>query len=193
MSLLRHDRLPAIGGPHHGETLPIISGADRLLTCEPARIDITALGDEHADYLPGPLRTTTYKRTRISTDERWYVDLLLAEGCQLRRVQTQQLTWTLCLGIVIALGRGICWHPLRWLDVQRNYAEDDASFVGSIEWVPADPRPMHSRPRYTHPPISADTWSDEDVADRCWRCDAASSTTDVGLCDACLTDLQAAA
>jgi hypothetical protein len=186
---LRHDRLCAVGGPHHGEALPIARNSDALLTAQPEPLDWSTL-DEPPLY-PSRMHTTTYRRIRIAVEgQRWTCDLLIADGYRLHRVEPTMLAEAVAAAVVSACQGGAAILSQRFPRTPQLsdciiYEVDGTSHHGTP--------PNYRCDVSSGPVLSWDTWSQADYADVCWRCDAVPGTTDVGLCDACLVDLQAAA
>lgn len=190
--LLRHDRLCAVGGPHHGEALPIARCADTLLTAQPEPLNLSI--DEPTLYVNPTMNTTTYRRIRIAVEGgHWYCDLLVADGYRLHRVEPTMLADAIAAAVVSACQGGCEVLSQQFARAPRLadcviYEVDGTSRHGAPD-MPATG--VHWRVGSGVP--GWDTWSQADRADTCWRCDAVPGTTDVGLCDACLVDLQAAA
>lgn len=181
-TLLRHDRLHAIGGSQHGKLLPIVSGADTLMIAEPVQIDWSA-GVDDVDPLDHVPQRTNYRRLHIAIDgTRLTFDVLVADGYQVLTSMPISLTHCIGAACVSALSGGrevvSMYGDVPNLADCLVIAERDRS----RQWwhMPADDAPTYS----------PDTWSQAGAADRCWRCDAAWSTTDVGLCEPCLVDLR---
>lgn len=186
--LLAHEQLFCIGGPRHGETLPITRGGNVYMVTTPTVVDVTSFSDPYDVYAPGPSHVVRYDRCRIVVNDTAHCDVLVADGHRLTgRSTLDTLTDLLAVGVALALGHGVVWREqfADRLEQRRGWLAhalegDLAAAEYPQRWVQAAPM------QYGSP----DTWSRAARADVCWRCDAVPGTSDVGLCGDCLADLR---
>lgn len=183
--LLSHERLLCLGGPLHARTVAVTRGAHIYMCCAPERVGLGDYGGTLAGpYTPGPAMHYRYRRLKVQFDANVRCEILVVDGYRLdaHSIYTD-LAENGGAGIVLALSGGVVrqrnyrqgvWRTPHWVAAIDEATNAIAAFAAA--WNRPD-----------------DTWSAEARADDCWRCDATSSTTDVGLCDTCLVDLRDAA
>ena len=183
-----NDELYAIGGPHDGRTLRIPKGRDTLRVYRPTSVDVWAQLRSGEDLATFNAEVTEYQRCAVTwqwgpeyEDEPLSANVLIAEGTA--HSLAEQVIYAAARGFTIALAG---WSE-RWrtfTDEMQRAVQQMAELAQTIDREIDD--------NYCND-FTLDQWSQEDTADRCWRCDSTTATTNLGLCDPCNEDLKAAA
>jgi len=190
-----NDELYAIGGPHDGRTLRIAKGRDTLRVYRPTSVELWTQLRSGEDVTTFNADVTEYQRCAVTwqwgpeyENEPLSANVLIAEGTA--HSLAQQVIYAAAQGFVNALsGWTEQWGTFA-SEMQRaaqQMAELGQAIDREIE------RNHTSDWRGFFEDLTVDQWSQENTADRCWRCDSTTATTNLGLCDLCSEDLKAAA